>query len=133
MRPRRPKMVCVVRIRRLPSSSRLFWIVVRVFSQLFFIIIIYFIAHLFHFRWVFLPLPFGAEPPALSCGSAWRSPPFLLLPMPSDLPCTVALDISKFPAAASLVDISSAARLMQTSLLVIRLELSFHLLLIAIL
>ena len=28
--------------------------------------------------------------------------------MPSDLPCTIVLDVSKFPAAASRVDISSA-------------------------
>ena len=28
--------------------------------------------------------------------------------MPSDLPCTVPLDVSKFPATASCVDISSA-------------------------
>ena len=28
--------------------------------------------------------------------------------MPSDLPCTIVLDVSKFPAAASRVDILSA-------------------------
>ena len=28
--------------------------------------------------------------------------------MPSDLPCTIVLDVSKFAAAASRVDISSA-------------------------
>ena len=52
--------------------------------------------------------PFGVEPPALPCGLAWGFLPFFCGTMPSDLPCTIVLDVSKFPAAASRVDISSA-------------------------
>lgn len=60
-------------------------------------------------RWGSALSPFWVEPLALPCGS-----PYIGLPnipseiMPLDLPCSVALDFSKFPATASPVDISSA-------------------------
>ena len=61
----------------------------------------------FKFWWCSALSPFGVEPPALPCGLAWGLLPFFGT-MPSDLPCTIVLDVSKFPAAASRVEISSA-------------------------
>ena len=54
----------------------------------------------FIFWWCFPLSPFGVEPPALPCGLAWGF-------LPLDLPRTIVLDVLKFPAAASRVDISS--------------------------
>ena len=63
---------------------------------------------LLFFGWCFPLSPLGVEPPALPCGLAWGSLPFFCGTMASDLPGTIVLDASKFPAAASRVDISSA-------------------------
>ena len=52
--------------------------------------------------------PFWVEPPALPFGLAWGLLLFFCETMLSDLPCTIVLDFSKFPAAASRVEISSA-------------------------
>ena len=59
------------------------------------------------FGW-FCSLPIWVAPPALPCGLALGFLPFFCKTMPSDLPCTIVLDVLKFPAAASRVDISSA-------------------------
>ena len=56
--------------------------------------------------WCSALFPFGVEPPP--CGLAWGFLPFFCGTMPSDLLCTIVLDVSKFPAGASRVDISSA-------------------------
>ena len=62
----------------------------------------------FNFWWCSALSPFGVEPPKLPCGLAWEFLPFFPETMPSDLPCTIVLDVSNFPAAASRVHISSA-------------------------
>ena len=44
----------------------------------------------------------------LACGFSLGDRAFFCGTMPSDLPCTIVLDVSKFPATASRVDSSSA-------------------------
>ena len=62
----------------------------------------------FIFWWCFPDSPSGVKPPALPSGLAWGCLPFFCGTMPSDLPCTIVLDVSKFPAAPSRVKTSSA-------------------------